>query len=250
MENGTQLASAPPMQNLRMRFSKPQFGLLCILALAVAPACSSDLLEGLADAGPPDATPRTPASIVFVNTSPTQFTPGTGTDSVTNITGIVSNIVSTTGVTSTEIWSEAVTCLRNMLTPYHVVVVEEDPGDVDHIEIAVSNEAEDIGLSGNITGQAVGTCSALPRGIAFAFDSFPNDAESTCHSLGWLLGHTVGIDTLYHCADVTTYLAGCGPKSFTDRESECGEYEARDCQCGGTTQNSHQKMLDFYGPSQ
>jgi len=223
------------------------------LACLALGACSAeDLADQVPDAGVPDARLLPPASIVFVNTSPTQFIPGDPADSVTNTSGIVTETLTTTGVVGKTlgVWPEAVTCLREMLTPYNVVVVEEDPGNVDHIEIAVSNDPSDLGLSGT-TGIAPATpdCAGLQRGVAFAFDLYGGDMKATCNNLGWLLGHTVGIDTLYHCPDVTTFLGGCGTdKSFTDNESECGEFEARECQCGGTTQNSHQKMLDFYGP--
>jgi len=225
-----------------------------LLACIALCACSKDLAKQVPDAGVPDARMLPATSIVFINTSPTQFTPGelADIDSVTNVTGIIDKTASTTGLLATGIWPDAVTCLREMLTPYNVVVVEDDPGDVEHIEIAVSNAPADIGLDFATAGitSATEDCTGLRRGVAFAFDVYPSSMEATCHNLGWLLGHTVGIDSLHHCPDVTTFLDGCGAKSFTDRESECGEYEARECLCGGTTQNSHQKMLDFYGPSQ
>ncbi len=214
-------------------------------------ACGDDDDAAVVDAAPPDADQSESGHIVFVNPNPTAFTAGEAPDSVANVSAIVNGPVMTTGVpaNAAAVWPEVVGCLEEMLAPYNVRVVEEDPGDIDHIEIAVSDDPTDIGSSAGVAGLAELTCEPLPRGIAFAFAGvFGDSTQSSCENLGWLVGHTVGLDNLFHCPDVNTFLNGCGPKSFTDNDSPCGEFEARDCACGGTTQNSHQRMLDFYGP--
>lgn len=40
-----------------------------------------------------------------------------------------------------------------------------------------------------------------------------------------------------------TFLSGCGDKSFLDANVSCGEFEAHNCTCGGSTQNSFQHLL-------
>lgn len=43
--------------------------------------------------------------------------------------------------------------------------------------------------------------------------------------------------------DVMTYLPGSLPKAFLDETAPCGESQPRACFWGGTTQNSHQRLL-------
>lgn len=48
--------------------------------------------------------------------------------------------------------------------------------------------------------------------------------------------------------DLMTYLTeNCGPKRYVDQEMQCGEYELRACQCGGSTQNSFAVLLGKLG---
>ncbi len=227
--------------------SKPTAIVLACFALG---ACSKDLTREVPDAGMPDAS-VTPRPVVFINPAPTQFTQGVA-DSVMNVTSIGDATFLTTGLpaSAAAIWPDVLTCLQQMVMPYNVDVVDEDPGDVEHIEIALSGDPEDLGYSGAAGVAPVSSdCTGQPRGVAFAFAGvYSDDVEASCNNLGWLLGHTVGIDSLLHCPDVNTFLTGCGPKSFTDNDSECGEYAPRQCLCGGATQNAHQRMLIFYGP--
>jgi MYXO-CTERM domain-containing protein len=44
-----------------------------------------------------------------------------------------------------------------------------------------------------------------------------------------------------------TYLTGCGVKSFQDIDAPCGEYGPRDCECGGASQSSYQKLVAEFG---
>lgn len=222
-----------------------------LMLLLCAAACSDDGTAATPDAAPSDASQISIGRIVFVNPNPTAFTAGMGSDSVTNITGMVTGDPTTTGLpaSAAAIWPEVLTCFRAMVAPYDIVVVDEDPGAVDHIEIAISNAFSDIGGdSPYVTSLAPTTCDPLPRGLAFLFaGAFDDSVQDNCNALGWLLAHTVGLDTAFHCPDVTTFLTGCGAKTFTDSDVECGEFEVIPCRCGGATQNSHQRMLEVYG---
>jgi hypothetical protein len=44
-----------------------------------------------------------------------------------------------------------------------------------------------------------------------------------------------------------TYLFGCGDKSFQNVAAACGEYAARGCSCGGSTQNSFAHIKAVFG---
>jgi hypothetical protein len=58
-----------------------------------------------------------------------------------------------------------------------------------------------------------------------------------------LASEITGLDHAFDCHDWLSQLSDCGPRSFLDANVNCGDFSARACQCGGTTQNSHQTMM-------
>jgi hypothetical protein len=65
--------------------------------------------------------------------------------------------------------------------------------------------------------------------------------------------HAFGLDHAMDCSDPLTYLdttpsgGNCGVRFFRNKLIDCGEFEARQCVCGGAKQNSHAKMLAVHG---
>ena len=46
-----------------------------------------------------------------------------------------------------------------------------------------------------------------------------------------------------------TYLSGCGSsKRFVNKDSRCGEFEERDCECNRSHQNSVKAIMNVFGP--
>ena len=80
--------------------------------------------------------------------------------------------------------------------------------------------------------------------MAFAFANTLGDAPlEICWNAAQAAGALLGLDHEVLAGDVMTYLAGSLPKAFLDETAPCGETLARDCLCGGATQNSYQRLL-------
>ena len=135
-------------------------------------------------------------------------------------------------------------CVRQTFAPFAVEVTDVDPGSADHYEIAVAGTSQEIGgIAGN-TAVAPFVCGGTSNGIAFAFANTIGDApDAICWAAAQGAGFLLGLDAVYACGDVMTFLPGCLPKSFLDADSQCGTNAPQPCLCGGTTQNSYQKLL-------
>ncbi len=152
-------------------------------------------------------------------------------------------------------------CVAGILAPFDIRVTDVDPGAVDHLEIAVTQESDeviDLGPSSTTSAVAPSGCDApLITDIGFVFwGAFPADHEqSFCETFGWMVGIMAGLDATIECNDMLSYdwsddVPGCAPKRFHDEALQCGEYgTTRNCRCGGTTQNSMATMIGVFGPS-
>jgi hypothetical protein len=240
-----------------------QCSLLLLLALA---GCKDDLLADLPDASvpAPDACVAAGSHIVYLNRSPTTFTPGAPGDSVANVSSIVTAEVTTEGASISEtMWRTARTCVTTELAPYDITVTDVDPGDVDHLEIVVTDQAAEIGLAGPTNGVSPFSCPALgPREIGFAFWApFGKNAQREfCEQLLWVVAVSAGLTDSLDCRDIMwprrsdDELGGaCGEKHFIEELVGCAEQAdlaPRDCVCTGEgLQSSHAAMIAHYGAS-
>ena len=216
------------------------------LALAVAGGCKSeDLLAGLPDAAPPpDAAAPACEPVVFLNRHPTPFFPGED-DAVANTSRMISGPLSTTGAGLSDAeWQAVVGCVDELLAPFGVRVTDVDPGTVDHIEIAFSEDPMDIGISQGTSGIAPVACPpTLRRGVAFEFSGYYSSGSSRfiCEDVADLVGHIAGLDHAYQCGDLLSWLTGCGDEAFLDEDVPCGEFEARECNCTELVTNRSQR---------
>ena len=95
---------------------------------------------------------------------------------------------------------------------------------------------------------APATCGYVAGAPAFVFaNSIGNDVDTTCWNAASQLGSMAGLEPLFNCPDVMSYLAGCGPKSFRNESSACGTFQAGACFCGGSSRNSYAVMRDVFG---
>ncbi len=150
-----------------------------------------------------------------------------------------------------ERWNELMQCLRDIYLPYNVEVTDVDPGNTPHHEAIASGLPGDLGLDNGIGGIAPSYCEPRNNMISFSFlNSYnPNNVLEMCATVGQEASHSFGIrDHLFDCTDPMTYLVGCGQKFFRNKQMFCGEFEQRACECAGTRQNSHVKLLSVFGP--
>ncbi|HUH04468.1 MAG TPA: Ig-like domain-containing protein [Kofleriaceae bacterium] len=192
----------------------------------------------------PHAAPR----IIFLNKNGGTYTPGTNNSS-TNRSSIP-NQTSTVPPwnVSAAGWNHIVTCMQDMFADYNVLVTDVDPGEAVHVEAVVAGRPQDVGMQSGVGGVSPFSCSVIERSIAFTFaEVYGTNYQAICETTAQEVAHSYGLDHEYLCSDPMTYLNGCGKKSFQDTNASCGEYSARSCQCGGSTQNSHQVLTTRLG---
>ncbi len=188
-------------------------------------------------------------TIVYVNPWGATYTQG-GNDAVANtspIPGIATATIPPLDITPSQ-WASLYECVRWQFAPFNVVVTDQDPGNVDHIEASIGGRPEMLGLSGGIGGIAPATCQpfGIPSAVVFNFES-QGISDRMCHTIAQEVGHAMSLDHQMMCEDPMTYLDGCGKKSFQDADVRCGEDQDRDCSCGNQTQNSYKHLLRMHG---
>jgi hypothetical protein len=152
-----------------------------------------------------------------------------------------------------EVWAQLMECVRDMYSPYDVVVTDVDPSPMRHHEaIAAGNDFE-IGVSaGGISG-VYSSCTPTDNVISYTFaNQFPpSQVEAICAVVGQESGHSFGMpDHLYDCTDPMTYLGWCGRAYFRNKSMPCGEFALNSppCACGGVRVNSHVMLSEALGP--
>ena len=233
-----------------------RIGELAVLAVVLA-ACGGGDDDGGgggadADPGTPDAcaAPGEAPAIVFLNRDGGAYTLG-AEDSVANVSAsIEQDRTVQPHPYGDENGDAIVACCTAGLSPFHIDVVEEDPGDVDHTEVVFTvNEWQPEGV-GSFSSFS---CAGYPRGIAWVFsDVVPEeDPETTCQlAISQFGSLAAGLEHADACEDFMSQSTCETEKSWVDADLACGDFGVeRACDCGGTTQNSFQKMTATFGPS-
>ena len=196
------------------------------------------------------AAPAHAATTVFVNRCAENcvFTQGID-DSVGNVSSVVGG---TSNLSPFEhgdaAFEEVVACMRRVLAPFDLAVVTSDPSPAPHSEIVVAGSPQQAGLSNGVGGIAPFSCSLIENAPAFAFANvFENDPRLICEVAAAQVASLAGIEPLYDCRDITSYLPACGTRRFLDQATQCGIFSPSTCMCGGTTRNSFALMLAAYG---
>ena len=187
--------------------------------------------------------------IIYMNREGGTYTPGYNNSSTNSSTIVRGTSVISPWQVSDEAWEQVMSCVTYQFSPFNVIVTDEDPGAVAHVESVVAGYPQDIGMQG-AAGVSPFTCSVLDRSIVFTFaELFGGNYRMVCEVVAQEVAHSFGLDHEYLCSDPMTYLSGCGLKEFQDVDAPCGEYSQRQCSCGGSTQNSVKVMLDRLGPA-
>jgi hypothetical protein len=189
---------------------------------------------------------------LFLNPNGGRYTTGWSDDSTNNVSSILSFDVDIPAYPHGQAsWDQFMTCMRGLYSPFNIEVTDVDPGDAAHMEVVVGGHPNHIGMGGGVGGVAPLTCGVVPNAVAYAFpETYGDDPQGICEAAGQESAHAFGLDHEYLCEDIMTYLFGCGPKSFQDQDVSCGEYNERQCYCGGQTQNSYQYLLGVLGPAE
>ena len=175
------------------------------------------------------------------------YTPGVD-DSRTNATSILGGSATLTAFAHGDASFDAVVaCVRDAFAPFAIEVTDVDPGGTDHFEVAVAGNAQQFTLPAGITNVSPVSCAnggVIANGVAFAFANAIGDAPlEICWNAAQAAGSLLGLDREVLTGDVMTSLQSSLPKAFLDETAQCGETQPRECFCGGTTQNSYQRLL-------
>ena len=175
-------------------------------------------------------------------------------DSRTNTSSVVAGTHGQTAFISEynkseEKWQELMTCVRKVYEPFDIIITDVDPGNAPHFETIVAGTDDEI--STEAAGIAPASCGVVNNAITFNFANQAGGVDDLCWTVAQETAHAFGLDHEFDCEDPMTYLTECGfKKTFQNRDIPCGEYEARSCSCGGSTQNSFQRILDEFGPGE
>ncbi len=167
-----------------------------------------------------------------------------------------------TGAAADAEWNQIMLCIREIYSPYGVIVTETPPtGGVPFNVGIAAGRPENIGYSSSqIAGIAPGTPGCEPREnvISFSFANIYSGSrrvKNICETIAQETAHAYGLDHAFMftdgrsaCTDPMTYRNDCGgQKFFRNASAKCGEFQSRSCSCGGL-QNSHQRLVSIFGP--
>lgn len=196
------------------------------------------------------ARPAMGQIMVYLNRDGGSYTPGEPNDSRSNVSSVPDATVEVLPWDITEDgWMEVTSCVADLFGPFGVVITDEDPGDIAHVEAVIGGSPGQFGLAANAAGVSpfLSNCSIIGNSIVYVFPSvLGDDRRRVCETVAQEVAHSFGLDHQYLCEDPMSYLTNCGDKRFRFRDSRCGEFEPRACRCEAT-QNSARMLLERIG---
>src|SRR5688572_29841422 len=109
--------------------------------------------------------------IFYLNRDGGTFTPGRN-DARTHRSSLVdrARLVPRSDV-SDDSWGEVVTCLQDQFARWNVVVTDDDPGNVAHLESVIAGDPTDIDMDPGVGGVSpyAFDCSTIDNSIVFTF---------------------------------------------------------------------------------
>jgi MYXO-CTERM domain-containing protein len=148
-------------------------------------------------------------------------------------------------------WNALVACVKETYAPFDVQITTEDPGTAEHFEVMIGGRATQLNdqLQGAGGVAPFIDCSTSENNvISFVFADEVSDLEFLCGAVAQEATHVWGLDHELDAKDPMTYLDLGSLKRFQDSDAQCGEDTARECNCGGPTQNSVQFLNNTFGP--
>jgi hypothetical protein len=164
-----------------------------------------------------------------------------------------------TGAAADPEWQQLMQCVREVYSPYDVVVTDQKPTDGTYHLAIVAGFPSELGFGEDILGVAplANNCSAQDNVYSFSFaNAHPPSLRinNLCWTVAQESAHAFGLDHTFKftdgrstCNDPMTYQVDCGgQRFFRDYPAKCGEFNERSCHCS-STQNSHDQLLSVFG---
>jgi hypothetical protein len=175
-----------------------------------------------------------------------------GDNSLTNHSSIPSSASTVTAFAySDAVWSQVVDCVRQTYAPFAVQIVTDRPASGNYHMAIVAGTPQNVQMQQGVGGVSPFTCGYIPNSISFSFANiYGGDVDQICWTVAQETAHSWGLDHKFDNKDPMTYLdSGPSRKAFQNMAGSCGEYQARTCQCGGSTMNSFTEILQTFGGS-
>jgi len=192
------------------------------------------------------AVPR----VIYMNKDGATLSSG-WSDSGTNVSSLVDNTVNYPAWSvSASGWNQVMSCMTDIFAPFNITITDVRPSSGDFIMSMIGGYPQNVGFQQGVGGVSPFSCGIIDRSVVFTFaEVYGSDYRGICETAAQEAAHSFGLDHEYLCADPMTYLYGCGNKTFQNTNAQCGEYSARACQCGGSTQNSVEMLSAASGPA-
>jgi len=148
-----------------------------------------------------------------------------------------------------ETWNEFVGCVQGIFEPFGVVVTDVEPSGAHH-EVMIAGTPQQLGMGNGILGVSPATCGIINNSLTFVFANVSSSVPDLCWAAAQEPAHSWGLDHQMLCEDPMTYLtAPCGTSkyAFQNTNAPCGEDQNRSCRCGGSTQNSYNRVAQIFG---
>lgn len=226
------ILTAPSTHTFRRPARLALAGLAALLALAAAP------------------TGAFAATTVYLNrcAGNCQFVGGPDSSVLNTSSVLVGTRTITAFAHGDAVFDAVVACTTDLLRPFDIVVTTIDPSPAAHSELVIAGTTANGGFNSGVVAIAPSNCGYVAGAPAFVFaNTLGADVNAMCWAAASQLGSMAGLEPLFNCPDVMSYLTGCGPKSFRYESSSCGTFQASPCVCGGSTRNSHAVMRTVFG---
>lgn len=196
---------------------------------------------------------QVPPRVIYLQSGPIVLTPGVDASHENRSSVLLANKVTEAKLPgfsgSPEAWQAITRCVKAQFAPFAIEVTDERPTDPGYVMAIVGGHPHDLGMERKSGGLAPFSGGVIEDPVVFAFASrLGNAPRAVCETITKEVAHAFGLDHGYLCADVMSYLSGCGGKAFVDEDVPCGERHPRTCINGRSTQNSYQMLLSILGP--
>ena len=152
---------------------------------------------------------------------------------------------------SDAVWAQVVSCVRATYAPFGVQIVTDRPAGGNYHMAIVAGVPQNVQMQQGVGGVSPFSCGYIHNAISFSFANvYGGNVDDICWTVAQETAHSWGLDHKFDNRDPMTYLqSGPSRKVFQNMAGSCGEYQARQCQCGGSTMNSFTEILQTFGSS-
>ncbi|MBL9017922.1 MAG: hypothetical protein JNL83_27295 [Myxococcales bacterium] len=152
---------------------------------------------------------------------------------------------------SDAVWQQVVQCVRATYAPFGVQIVTDRPASGNYHMAIVAGVPQNVQMQQGVGGVSPFSCGYIHNAISFSFSNvYGGNVDDICWTVAQETAHSWGLDHKFDNRDPMTYLqSGPSRKVFQNQAGQCGEYNARQCQCGGSTMNSYDAIMKTFGSS-